>query len=128
MTMKTDPDFFQVWGGISGCQHLLPLLFDLDLSLEQIALLTGANVADRTGLKGRKGRLEIGADADLVLVDPEAPHPITPDSLLYRHRHSPYVGRPLRSRVVRTFLRGRTVFLDGNIVGSTQGRFVPRTP
>jgi allantoinase len=128
MTMKTDPDFFNVWGGISGCQHLLPLLLNLDLSPEQIAQLTATNVADRMGLMGRKGRMEIGHDADLVLVDPAAPHPVTAGSLYYRHRHSPYVGRTLRARVVRTFLRGQTVFLDGKIVGSPQGRFLPRTP
>lgn len=128
MTMKTDPDFFKVWGGISGCQHLLPLLFELDLPAEQITRLTGANVADRMGLSGLKGRIAIGHDADLVLVDPVAPHTITPDSLCYRHAHSPYLGRTLRARVVRTFLRGRTVFLGGKIVGSPQGRFVPHTP
>jgi allantoinase len=128
MTMKIDPDFYKLWGGISGCQHLLPLLFDLEMSPEQIAQLTAANVAERFGLHGQKGRIAVGHDADLVLVDPAAPETIAPDSLFYRHHHSPYVGRSLRARVVRTFLRGQTVFLDGNIVGSPQGCFLARTP
>jgi allantoinase len=128
MTMKTDPDFFKVWGGISGCQHVLALLFALDLSPELIAQLTAGNVADRFGLNGRKGRLDVGVDADLVLIDPAFQETITPDALLYRHPHSPYVGRTFRSRTARTILRGRTIFLDGKIVGSPRGCFLKHTP
>jgi len=61
-------DFTAAWGGIAGCQSLLSLLLDADrLPLGQVAALTSANVAARFNLP--KGRLEPGADADLVLVD-----------------------------------------------------------
>ncbi|MBX6342765.1 MAG: hypothetical protein IRY97_09930 [Thermomicrobiaceae bacterium] len=49
---------------------------------------------------------------------------LTADDLLYRHRQSPYVGRRLRGRVVRTLVRGRTVFQEGRIVGEPGGRLV----
>jgi allantoinase len=125
MAMKLDADFFKVWGGISGCQHLLTLLFDLELSAELMAQLTSANVADRFQVAG-KGRLEIGADADLVLLDRNTAGEITADALFYRHRHSPYVGRKTHARVVRTLLRGETVFHDGAVVGDPRGRFLKR--
>lgn len=128
MTMKTDVDFFQVWGGISGCQHLLALLFDLDLPIPQIAELTAANVADRFGLAGVKGRIEPGLDADLVLVARNFRTTITADALRYRHPHSPYLGRETRGRVMRTFLRGQTVFDGASLVGTPCGRLLPRTP
>jgi allantoinase len=49
---------------------------------------------------------------------------LTADELEYRHPHSPFVGRALRGRVVRTLLRGSTVAVDGRSVGEPQGRFV----
>jgi allantoinase len=128
MAMKTDADFFKVWGGISGCQHLVALLFDLDLPIPQIAELTATNVADRFGLAGIKGRIEPGLDADLVLVARNFQTTVTQDTLRYRHPHSPYLGREIRGRVMRTFLRGRTVFDGASIVGAPRGRFFKRTP
>jgi allantoinase len=128
MTMKTDGDFFKVWGGISGCQHLLPLLLGLDLPLRTIAELTAANVADRFGLARTKGRIAPGMDADLVLVDPNARTVITSEGLHYRHKHSPYVGSNPRGHVMRTILRGQSVFDGGSIVGTPRGRFLKRTP
>jgi len=122
MKIKTDPDFFKVWGGISGCQHLLALLFDLGLPVEQIVQFTAANVADRFGLGARKGRIAPGMDADLVLVEPNARTTPAADALFYRHRHSPYLGREIRGRVMRTLLRGQTVFDGESIVGPPRGR------
>jgi allantoinase len=124
MSMKTDANFFQAWGGISGCQHLLALLLDLGLSAERIASITAANVADRFGFAERKGRLHPDLDADLVLVDPKGRTSVTPQSLRYRHRHSPYVGRELHIRIARTILRGQTIQLNGNLVGEPRGRFL----
>ena len=148
MGMKTDADFFKIWGGISGCQHVLSLLFDLSLPVQEIAELTAANVADRFGLGSGdadtlvrtdmrlrtgvsasrvKGRIEPGMDADLVLIDPNARTTIASGQLHYRHKHSPYVGRELRGRVMRTFLRGQTVFDGDAIVGRPSGRLLQRT-
>ena len=54
----------------------------------------------------RKGRIAPGADADLALVDLDAQVVLQPEDLLYRHQISPWIGRRLRARVVRTLLRG----------------------
>ena len=67
--MKERSNFFDVWGGISGCQHLLPLLIDAGkLSPGDVTRLTSTAVAKRFGIAG-KGGIEIGNDADLTLVD-----------------------------------------------------------
>ena len=124
MSMKTDADFFKVWGGVAGCQHLLTLLFDLPLDPPLIARLTAGTVAARFGLAPAKGQVAIGADADLVLVDPAGQTIVTAESLLYKHRLSPYVGRTLRGTVRRTILRGRTIAVDGKVVGEPAGRLV----
>jgi allantoinase len=113
--------FTDAWGGIAGCQSLLQLV------LEQVppaaaAQLTSAGVAARLNLP--KARLQPGADADLVLVDLRERH--APE-LLDRHRLSPFAGRPLKGRVVRTLVRGTTVFQDRRIVAEPLGRLLTPT-
>jgi allantoinase len=70
--------------------------------------LVAARPAARLRLPG-KGRLEPGADADLVLVDMSVESELRADDLHYRHRHSPYVGMRMRGRIEATYLRGQRV-------------------
>ena len=121
--MKQRDNFFDVWGGISGCQHLLPLLIDAEIPATEILRLTSGDVASRFRVSA-KGRIEIGKDADFTLVDLNATEVITTDSLHYRHKQSPYIGRNLRGRVRRTFLRGQTIFEDGKFAARPGGRLV----
>jgi allantoinase len=127
--MKAGNDFFQVWGGISGCQSLLQLLLTeghvrRHLSLPLIASITAEYVARRFHVSQQKGRIAPGCDADLVLVNLQESFALQASDLLYRHAHSPYVGRKLSGRVMRTLVRGQTVFLNGNIVATPSGRLV----
>ena len=125
--MKQRPNFFEAWGGISGCQHLLPLLLDAGatrhLSHERIGELTSRNVADRFRIR-EKGGIEVGKDADLTFLAPNENEEISLESLEYRHRQTPYLGRKLRGRLVRTILRGQTIFDRGRIVTQSPGRLV----
>jgi allantoinase len=127
--MKTDRNFFKVWGGISGGQHTLPLLLteghvQRDLALPLLSRLLSFNVAQRFGLPPQKGEIKIGADADFALVDLRREFTVRKRDLFYRHRQSPYVGRKLRGRVVQTLVRGRTVFKDGKAAAKPVGKLV----
>lgn len=141
--MKQNPNFFKVWGGISGVQHTLSLLVGspeaLDhfgsersgeapslsaKSLSLVAKLTSFNVADRFSLPKTKGRVAIGADADFALVDFREKYSVRAEDLFYRHKQSPYVGRTLTARVVQTILRGQTVFKRGQILGQRRGNLI----
>ena len=127
--MKTDSNFFKVWGGISGVQHTLSLLIaeghgKHELALPLLARLTSANVAQRFKLPAAKGRISVGADADLALIDLGQTFTVKLEELFYRHRQSPYVGRRLTGKVVQTILRGETVCKDGKIVSKPIGRLV----
>ena len=131
-SMKETGDAFADWGGISGCQTLLPLLLgeghrERGLALPLLVEAVAGFVARRLRLRG-KGRLEPGADADLALIDLRAEGVLAAGDLHYRHPHSPFVGHRLRARVVRTLLRGRTVFADGRIVGRPAGRLLTPDP
>lgn len=127
--MKTDTNFFRIWGGISGCQSLLQLLFTYGykkkhLSLEKITALTSTHIAQRFGLAPAKGQLVVGSDADIILVDMQSEQTLRAEDLFYRHKHSPYIGQTLQGRIVRTLLRGHTIFLDGKIVSEPVGHLL----
>jgi allantoinase len=106
--------FGDAWGGIAGAQSTLELLLthghhERALALETVARLTAGGAAERFGMV-RKGRLEVGADADLAFVDLDAERTLRAEDLRYRHKLSPYVGRRVRGRVVRTLLRGAEAY------------------
>jgi allantoinase len=128
-SMKTSSDFFAIWGGISGVQSSLNVLLTQGLqarglSLGQISSLISANPAKRFKLP-EKGQLELGFDADLVLLDLNTSFVLNPEMLEYKHKQSPYLGQEFKGIVKRTVSRGRTVFFeDDNTVGETQGRLV----
>lgn len=127
-SMKAGDDAFAVWGGISGCQTTLPLMLtegavQRDIPLPTIARTLADAPAQRLRLP-RKGRIEPGYDADIVLVDLAAEWTLGPEDLGYLHRHSPWVGKTFRGRIVRTIRRGATIFRDGETVTAPDGKLV----
>jgi allantoinase len=130
--LKAGEDMLAVWGGISGAQTALPLMLTEGpahgVPAERAAELMGAAAAARLGIAG-KGRLEPGADADLAIVRAGEPWTLREDDLEYRHRHSPFTCRLLAARVVRTILRGRTVWGEGaDPAAPAAGRLVVPAP
>jgi allantoinase len=128
---ETGADHFAAWGGIPGAQTLVALLYDSGviargMDIARLAALTAGAPAARFGLAPAKGALAVGADADLLLLDPAREWLVQRDDLLDRHRLSPFVGRTLHGRVVRTLLRGTTIARDGRLVGEPAGRVLLR--
>ncbi|MEO5633520.1 allantoinase AllB [Gaiella sp.] len=126
--LKQGDDAFSWWGGISGLQTLrgtlLAVAQERGLTLPEVAGLTAGAAAERFALP-RKGRLEVGFDADLALVDLGHEGIVERADLRYRYPQSPFVGMSTRGRVVRTLLRGDAVIEDGRLVpNATFGRIV----
>jgi allantoinase len=125
--VKEHADFFAAWGGISGCQSTLAILLEAmgrrRVTLNAVVGAAGANAAKRFGLAG-KGALEIGYDADLALIDLAATWTLESERLHYRHRHSPFVGMPMRGEVRHVYSRGRAVIRDSEIVGEARGKLL----
>jgi allantoinase len=121
--MKTSADFFQIWGGISGVQITLRALLTLGVELPRIAQVLASNVAQRFQL-AEQGTIAEQQLANLVLVDMSYEAALTRDELLDQHRLSPYLGRLFRGRIVRTLIRGQTVFADGKICSEYRGQLL----
>ena len=68
------------------------------------------------GLYPQKGAIQPGADADLVVVDLNKEWTLTADQLFYKNKFSAYVGSTFKGQVLRTLVRGKTVYQDGKIV------------
>jgi allantoinase len=131
--MKRSNDFFAIWGGISGCQHGFGLLLSEalarrppEVALPHLSRLLSANVARRFRIDGTKGRLAEGLDADLTVIEIGAEHALSNADLLYRHRQGPYDGRKSKVTIVRTIVRGRTVFSKGRIAPGAPGGHLVR--
>lgn len=97
--------------GISGLATLVPIMLRLVADgvlspLQAAARLTSGPAA----LLGVEAALRVGAGADLVLLDPDASWLLDRQSLISRGKNSPFLGQTLRGRVMRTLLRGRTVY------------------
>lgn len=117
-------DFFPALpNGLPGVETRLRLMLyfghhQRKMPLEQIVRLTSANPARLTGLYPRKGAIEIGADADFVLVDLNREGVISSAELHMATDYTPFEGLPYRGDVVKTISRGRVLVDEGQLVES----------
>jgi dihydroorotase len=98
--------------GIVGLETLLPLALELyhDRHLRLIDLMRRLTLAPAEILRLSVGRLAPGAPADLVLFDPDCAGTIDTDEFRSKSKNSPFDGRPVKGRVERTLVDGRTIF------------------
>ena len=110
-------DFTKAWGGIAGLQLTLPAswtaLKDHGVTLFDLAQRTATRPAEIFGLSNRKGKIEVGYDADLVVWDPEKQFAVNPENLFHRHPVTPYDDIQLQGTVEHTFVRGNLIY-DSN--------------
>ncbi|MBN9305453.1 MAG: dihydroorotase [Devosia sp. 67-54] len=118
-----------IWKASPGCpglETLLPIMLSeghskRGVTIERIVSMLCEKPARAMGLWGRKGAIEPGFDADVVLVDLDADYVLKPADLFSDAGYSIYEDVPLRGRVMTTFVRGVEVYRDGSIVAATQG-------
>ena len=104
--------------GMGSVELMLPLAYSEGvlegrLALCELAERTAAAAARRYGLWPRKGSLLPGADADIAVLDPTAEWKVSAEALFSSCDLSPYEGRAIRGRVVRTYSRGELVYSMG---------------
>jgi dihydropyrimidinase len=131
---KMDPglDFHEIPGGVSNVQTSIGMLFAEGvqrgrISMSRFVEVTATNPAKLFGMWPQKGTLAVGADADLVLIDPTKEAHIRGSEMESRSDFDPYDGWKGVGWPVLTMSRGEVVVRDGKVVAACgRGRPIHR--
>ncbi len=124
--------FDKVPNGVPGVESRLAILYSEGVAagrfdLPRLVALTSTNPARMTGLFPAKGQIAVGADADVVLFDPQARTTLSAASSRMRAGWHPFEGVPVQGAPVMTIARGEVIVENGEFKGRAgAGRFVRR--
>jgi allantoinase len=131
---EKEPGWEDIFAAPLGCQVMqetVPLVLDeafhrRGMSLDAFVRFSSSNAARIVGLYPRKGSLRPGSDADIAILDLDTEWEVDAKAQQFsKNPWSPFDGRKARARVVRTMVRGETVYLEGEILAEPgSGRFV----
>ncbi|MEM3703264.1 MAG: dihydroorotase [Candidatus Bathyarchaeia archaeon] len=124
-------DIWKAANGIPGIEHMYPLLLNAVnegwLSLHRLVKVTSENVARIYGIYPKKGKIQVGSDADFVVVDLKKHVKISDENTKMKVGWTPYDGFEAKGYPVMTIVRGEIVMDNGIIVGKPgYGKFVRR--
>ena len=130
LEQKLAGDIWEAPFGLPGLDTTYPFMVDAALrgvlTLEEVALRCAAFPrALRARPGSAKGAIRVGADADLVLVDPDATWTVERTDIVSKAGWSPFEGRTFRGRPVATYLRGEEIAANGKCHELRSGRFLP---
>jgi dihydroorotase-like cyclic amidohydrolase len=127
-------NIFDAWFGCAGTETMLAVMYDelvvrRGLPLTVLARLLAEHPAKVFGLFPRKGAIEVGADADLVLFDPARTVTIRAADLHTRSDYTLFEGREVRGWPRMTVRRGEVLVEEDKLVAPPgSGRFLARAP
>lgn len=126
-------DFSKIPNGAPGVEYRMLLLWDAvqkgRITENRFVEITSTSPAKLFGLYPRKGHLNPGADADLVIIDPNKPHTFSLKNHHSAADYNPYEGVTTKGSIRDVFSRGTALVSDGKWVGSPRhGKFLKRTP
>ena len=118
-------DFSKAWGGIAGLQFSLPVIWTAakqqGFNLHHLMRWVCLNPATFLNLQN-KGVIQKGADADLVVWNPEEIFTVKKENIYHKHRITPYLDRELFGVVKQTYVNGQIVYDNGRFVELNQGK------
>ncbi len=123
-------DLMKAWGGIASIQFALPVLWtaakNRGYSPSDIARWLCSNPSElvRHGSAGRKGKIQKGYDADLVVWDEHSSFVVTPEIIHHKHKITPYLGETLYGVVEQSFLAGKKVYARGKFLHLNHGQMI----
>jgi allantoinase len=127
-SMKCPGDFPRAWGGIASLELSLSVVWtqarERARTPSDLSRWMSAAPAALAGLAGRKGMIAVGADADLVIWNPDEGFLVDASRLQQRHKLTPYAGRRLRGLVHETFVRGQRVWSQGRLAHASSGQLL----
>tara|TARA_R110002111_G_scaffold27081_4_gene58301 strand:- start:8169 stop:9515 length:1347 start_codon:yes stop_codon:yes gene_type:complete len=121
-------DFFKAWGGISGLQFSLPILFSegskRGLKTEKLISLLTNKPAEFLGIDDKKGALIAGFDADITVWDDSKAMKISENAIQHQHKATPYLDEIVFGKVIHTFVNGVQVVEDSKLKTLQQGQLL----
>lgn len=128
-----DGDLWSALAGFPGIATMLPVLLHYGVNqgrirIERVVELTSYNSARIFGMYPKKGGMQPGSDADLVIVDMDLEQKVTPELLRSYSDYTIYDGQKMKGWPVLTMVRGKVVMEDGQIPSDAlgHGKFVTR--
>lgn len=128
---KVDDDFFKAAYGSPQAETMLPVIWHEGvnkgrLAVNDIARYFSENSAKILGIFPKKGRLDVGADADAVIIDPKEAWKISVGNQHSKVKYTLYEGKEVLGRVKTVLLRGEAVIEGGEFAGDKKrGEFLP---
>lgn len=124
-------DFTKIPGGLPGVETRGTLLYTYGvrsghITQEQMCALLSENAAKLYGVYPRKGCIQPGSDADIVVFDPERESVISAKTHAYHTDNNPFEGFALHGGIEKVFLRGRLAVEDNKILKEKTGIYIPR--
>ena len=120
--------------GLANLQEYLPMMFSEGvmkerITLEQFVAVTSTNASKLFGLYPRKGTIQVGSDADIVVWDPAVRKKIRDEDMLSNAKYSTYAGWDVTGWPKTTIRRGEIVFDAGKVLAKPgSGKFIPGAP
>ena len=124
-------DFTKIPGGLPGVETRGELIYTAGVTTRKISLATmcrvlAENPAKLYGMFPRKGILQAGADADIVVYDPLADHVIRAADMVANVDYNPYEGFTTRGSIQQVWLRGRLAVEHGTVLAGPDGKYILR--
>lgn len=120
-------DFTKIPRGLPGCETLLPIVYTEGvrkgrITLSEMTSLLSTSPAKSFGMAPAKGSLAPGADADIVIIDPEVKKTVSTETLHMKADYSPYAGMELYGFPTYTISRGEVIYEEGRGFTGKKGR------
>ena len=124
-------DFTKIPGGLPGVEARGELVYSFGVTTRKISLATmckvlSENPAKLYGMFPRKGIIAPGADADIVVYDPQADHILRAEDMVSRAGYTPYEGFVTHGSVSQVWLRGKLMVENGHVIGEQEGQYIVR--
>ena len=126
-------DFSKIPNGAPGVEHRVGLLYTYGVSTNKISInrmveLLSTNPAKIYGLYPQKGTIEVGSDADLVVLNPNKTKVIKAENQVQNVDYTPYENYRLNCEIERVYLRGKEVSRNGKIIDNfPTGKYLKRS-